>query len=437
MDWWFYLKIIWTAIGFILLGTTAVILWRVRGVLSWNQSLKAELKELGKSAEQASPPRKEGIRIVENRCNAIFRSASPELAEVQGIGDFIVSIAACFHPQSERPELQVTLGRFLRTLEKSLERFDCILKRRGFKRLSNVSIRNIRAAHRWYVRISSTPSYQWFFRHQKNIRNIFRFRLVVFPDPFTWLAFLSNHLTILVLIKYLMADLYLFFGKLALEAYDDNEPLIQEQAQEELENTLKALDAAEDKPELCIDPEICEIRKRLAGFSAMMKFGLSFQEWKDAIYDAAMIISKKYFPESETPIEEAVIGPLLERTRAWTGMFSKGEDFPLIRRFYKMRLETLFRAKNFSDAFMPASVRNFSEKVLKTYGWAKWPLKIYLMLKKISPWKIAAEVGWIAAKKSGLAYIYGKVFDKTCNELETVYRNSRILNHQKKVKTDS
>jgi len=437
MNWWYYLKIIWTGIAFILLCTTALILWRVRGILSWKQSLKAELKELAKAAEAAPSPRKEAILLVENRCTAIFRSASPELIEIKGIADFVVSVATCFHPQSERPELQVTVGRFLRTLEKSLERFDCILKRPGFKRLNAVSIRNIRAAHRRYVQISSSPAYQWFFRHQKSIRNIFRFRLVVFPDPFTWLAFLSNHLTLLVLIKYLMADLYLFFGKLALEAYDDNDPIIQEEAQDELENTLKELDAAEDKPEPCADPEICEIRKRLAGFTAIMKSGLSFEDWKKAVYDAAMIISKKYFPESETPIEEAVVGPLLERTRAWTGIFTKGEDFPFIRRFYKMRLDTLFRAKNFSDNLIPKSVRDFSEKVLKTYGWAKWPLKIYQMLKNVSAWRIATEAGWMAAKKSGLAYIYGKVFDKTCKELETVYRDSRVLNPQKKIKTDS
>ncbi|OQX23845.1 MAG: hypothetical protein BWK80_23910, partial [Desulfobacteraceae bacterium IS3] len=82
--------------------------------------MKAELKELAKAAEAAPSPRKEAILLVENRCTAIFRSASPELIEIKGINDFVVSVATCFHPQSERPELQVTVGRFLRTLEKSL-----------------------------------------------------------------------------------------------------------------------------------------------------------------------------------------------------------------------------------------------------------------------------------------------------------------------------
>ncbi len=437
MDCWYYLKIIWTATAFILLCTTALILWRVRGVLSWKRSLKAELKELAKAAETASPPRKEAVRLVEERCSAVFRSASPEIAEIQDVSGFVVSIAACFHPQSEHPELQVTVGRFLRTMEKSLERFDCILKRPGFKRLGAVSIRNIRAAYSRYLRISSSPAWQWFFRHQKNIRRFSQVRLIIFPDPFTWLAFLSHHLTILMLIKYLMADLYLFFGKLALEAYDEKEPVIQEQSEAELEDTLKALDEAAEQAESCADPGICDIRKRIAGFPAMIKFGPSFEEWKQAVYDAALIISKKYFPESETPLEEAMMGPLLERTREWIGILLKGEDFSFIRRTYKMRLETLFRAKNLSDTFMPKSVRNFSATVMKTYGWAKWPLKIYRMIKDVSPWGITMEVGWMAAKTSGRAYISGKVFDKTCKELETVYRDSRMLNPQKKNKTDS
>ncbi len=46
MDGWFYLKIFWATLSLIILGTTSIILWRVRGILSWKRSLKSELEEL-------------------------------------------------------------------------------------------------------------------------------------------------------------------------------------------------------------------------------------------------------------------------------------------------------------------------------------------------------------------------------------------------------
>jgi hypothetical protein len=152
-----------------------------------------------------------------------------------------------------------------------------------------------------------------------------------------------------------------------------------------------------------------------------------FKGWKNAVYEAAAVISKKYFPESDAPLEEAAVGPLLERTRSWIATFSKGEDFPVVNRFYRMRLETLYRAKDLSGIFLPKTARSFIERALTTYGWLKWPLKVYLLAKEFSPWKIALDLGWTAAKKASLAYIYGKTFDKACNELESVYFCSRKL----------
>ena len=45
-------------------------------------------------------------------------------------------------------------------------------------------------------------------------------RIGLTMQALAWLVFLSNKLTLLILIKYLMVDLYLFFGKLAVDAYD-------------------------------------------------------------------------------------------------------------------------------------------------------------------------------------------------------------------------
>lgn len=431
MDGWVYFKIFWAALSLLILGTTFIILWRVRGIFSWRRSLKAEIEALKKSIDNTKSPRKEGIQIVENRCREIFHSYSPEIGGIKDISQYVIAIAACYHPQSDRPELQITIGHCLQSLEKSLGRFDRILQRRGFKKLQSINIRNIKSAHRWYQRISKSFFYQWYVRYQKMIQRLSKLRLFLLPDPFIWLSYLSYHLTLLVFIKYLMVDLYLFFGKLAVAAYDNERTSFQiEGGEEELEKTLAELVSLEDKEESHMDPQIEEIRNRLVGFPSMMTSNPTFIEWKNAVHEAAGCISEKYFPQSDSPLEEAAMGPLLESTRSWIATFGKGKEFPVLKRFYQMRVDTLYRAKNLSGIILPKPLRIFADKALKTYSWLKWPMKVYRSAKRGSPWKIALEVGWTVSKKASLAYIYGKTFDKACEELDRVYCQSWELKNK-------
>jgi hypothetical protein len=97
-----------------------------------------------------------------------------------------------------------------------------------------------------------------------------------------------------------------------------------------------------------------------------------------------------------------------------------------------MRFDTLNRAKSLSDTFLPKSAQKLVQKTLRTYGWLKWPLRTYRWAKRTSPWRIALTLGWEAAKKTAVAYLYGKMFDKACQELERVYSQSRQLKKQKR-----
>lgn len=431
MDWWVFLKIFWTALAVLILAVTPIILWRIRGILTWKRSLKDELAALQRTAEQASSSRLAAVQIIERRCTEVLRSFSPEFSELGDLPEYLRSIAACYHPDSDRPELQVTIGPFLQSIEKSLDRFDRILQRPGFKKIRSVRIHNIRRARQWYLRISEFGPYQWYVRHQKKIRRISRVRLLIFPDPFTWLAYLSHHLTLLMLAKFLILDLYLFFGKLAVDAYEGATATNGDESEDALEKALEELDALEAREEFIMDPRIRDIRNRLVGLSSVLTSDPTFGAWKDSIYEAAGIVAEKHFPDSEAPLEEAAIGPLLERTRCWIGKLSRGEEYPLIRHFYQMRLDSLFRVKNLSDVVLPRPLRHFIEKTRRTYGWLKWPLKVYRLTRKTSPWRIALAVGWGVTKKAGVSYIYGKTFDTACRELENVYGQSRQLGEKR------
>ena len=130
------------------------------------------------------------------------------------------------------------------------------------------------------------------------------------------------------------------------------------------------------------------------------------------------------FPIPTAPLEEAAIGPLLYRTRSWLSTLGKGNNIILVRHLYKTRLETLFFAKDISDLVLTPTVRGIVRSSFSTYGWLRWPLKIYRRVKRFSLSGVAADLGWILGKKSALALICGRTFDQTCRELDWVYRAS-------------
>ena len=130
-------------------------------------------------------------------------------------------------------------------------------------------------------------------------------------------------------------------------------------------------------------------------------------------------------------VEEAAIGPLLERCLIWIDKMRKGEEHFLTNHFYKIRLKTFLQAKSLSDFLMPGPVRILVERSMKTYGLLKWPLQVYRWVKKRSPWVIAVDVGWFAVKRAGFVYVFGKAFDKACVELEIVYRHSKMIRKEK------
>ena len=427
MDWLLVLKIVWAALSLAALLSVLVVLWRARGILSWKRSLEREMGELAGAGDESDPAAREAAGIVVGRCGEVFGVYSPELGELRDMPDFIRSIAACFHPGVERPELRVTAGAFLRSLEKSLGRLDRLLGMRGFRMLRSITIRNVKSSHEWYARVSRWRLLGWYLGHRRWIRRLSLFRFLILPDPFSLLAYFSHRLTLLTLTKYLMVELYLFSGRLALEAYGNRENRAAAEGREELEEVLEAMETLEEGEETGMDPAVRQVRDRLVGFTAMLTSNPSFIKWKDSVVEAAEIIARKHFPESEAPLEEAALGPLVERTRSWLGAFTKREEYPLLKYFYRMRLETLYKAKNFSETYLPKPVRSVLRTSLRTYVRLKWPMKVYRMIKRISPWKIALEVGWQVTKKAGLARLYGKTFDRACGELEIVYSRSRRL----------
>jgi len=430
MDWWLTWQILRCVLAFgaMLLAVASIIVaWRLRGILSWKRSLRNELKDLNKEVEAVGNTRQQALKVVLERCQRAWRATSPELRELADLSAYIRSIATCFHPGVEKPELRITTGCFLKSAQESIHRLELILRRPGFQRLRRVRIRHIRQSCEWYDRVNQYRIVQTFTRYRKVIKRIFQLRLVILPDPFLWLAYLSNRLTVLTLIRCLLVDVYLFAGKLAIQAYGEEgkEEAIPTEM-DELEKTLEDLDSLKPSEPDITDPQIQEIRNGLVGLTAILISTPGLEDWKKAVRQTAKVIAKKYFPDAERPLEEAALGPLLTRSQIWIKSVCETKKIPAVKRFHRIQIESLYNVKSFTDTLLPKQVQTLVKKTWDMYRWMKWPIKVYQWVKKTSPLGIAMDVGWVVAKKGFINFICRRTFDMAYQELEIVYSQSRM-----------
>ena len=410
----------------VLTATSIIVVWRLRGILNWKRSLSDELKGLNKEAEAAGERKKQALKVVRERCHRLWHATSPELRELADISVYVHSIATCYYPGLEKPELRISIGRFLKSAHDSVDRLELILRRPGFQRLRGIRIRHIRNSYEWYDRVSQYWIVRCVSRYRKLVTKIFQLRLVILPDPFSWLAYLSNRLTMLTLTRCLLVDVYLFVGRLAIQAYDEEgkEELIPSELGE-LEKVLEDLDSLEPSEPDVTDTRILEIRNRLVGFSSILISSPGLEDWKKAVGRAAKVIARKYFPDAKRPLEEAALGPLLTRSQIWIKSVCKTEKIPVVKRFHRIQIQSLYRVKSFTDILLPKHVRIFAKKTWDMYRWMKWPLMVYQGVKKSSSVGIAMDVGWMLSKKAFTNFICRYTFDMACEELEMIYSQSR------------
>ncbi|GAB6909579.1 hypothetical protein JCM12296A_54240 [Desulfosarcina cetonica] len=426
--WWFILKLIWGGLGLGAVGVILIVLGRARGGVRWYRAIQKEMAALSLEAERSGEARQKAIGLVIGTCREISDSFSPEhVIDAERLFAFIRAIAACFFPHSERPELQVSLGQLIKGLDASLSRFDQILHRPGLKQLQSLNVKTVQTLYRWSNGLVQGPWAKWYLAHQKRLRRVFWLRLVILPDPVSWVLFLSRKLVILILLKNLLLDITLYIGKLAIDTFDqpNNRPAAEDP--ENIEETLEALSHADPTPTRGYDPEIAAIRHHLVGLTTVMFSDPTFQRWRTAVREAAEVIARRHFPNADHPLEEAAIGPLLNRTRSLLSTLGKGDSIFFVRYLYQTRIETLLQAKEISTRVLTPKVRGILKTAVAARGWIKWPLKLYRRLKRFSLPGIAADVGWVLGKKTALMLIYGRTFDQACTEMDVVYRQSAAM----------
>ena len=425
---WFY-HILKTGLSLVMLlvaAATLIVLWRLRGVLQWKRSLKHEFRELKDQLNDVSPSHRKALLVVLDRCEGIWKAGFPELSELYGLSEYIQLIAFAFHPDQENPELCITTGTLIRISTHAVQRIQDILCRPGFTRLQHIRIRHIRKARQWFNKISNHRLIQTYIRYRRWINRANLLRLILLPDPFSWLIYLSNQLTILSMTRFFLMDIYLFIGQQAILAY--NHEIQQEVAPQnttELEEELTDLAELVQPEPFLLNPEIQEIRNRLVGFNTLFFHSADISDWKRSFIEALQIISRTHFPDSPEPAEEAVLHSLLERCQYWLQSISNTETLPIIRKLHRIEIRYFYNAKSAVEHPLFRQTGFYAKKSLDIYNWMQWPLMIYRLVNKATPAGMAVSIGWILVKKGTVNYLSRKTFDLTIQEMDMIYRLSR------------
>ncbi|RME84022.1 MAG: hypothetical protein D6785_06015 [Planctomycetota bacterium] len=402
------------------------LLWKFQGIFHWRRSLKKELADLEEELEKIEGPRKEALQLIVNTGKSLLWSLDLNLWDkVQELPSYNRSIAAIYYPNSNQPELEVSLGRFLTCLKECSGRFQIILERPGFQVLQKVKISQIRQSMDWLENLKKMPLLGLIIRYWSRLSSLFRWRLIILPDPFSLVIYLSNHLTLLLLSKYLLLDLYLFVGKLALYAYDEKEEE-KRLNEEEIEKALEELENLEENNLDWMDERLKEIKEKMGGWLSPPTVG----KVKEALREGILYVSTKYFPDSPKPLEEACIGPLLERTYHWVQFLEKGKETKGLSYFYSFHLSTLFTLKEVGSGMMeslPSSLGKVAKTAFSAYRWLKWPRKVWKWIRKTSPLAIALDLGFEAGKRGVVLYISHYIYDTVIYEGNEIYRRSQEL----------
>jgi hypothetical protein len=435
LELWENMRIIAGWLALVLALFTGIVVWRVRGLLNWNRSQQKELAELRTMREGADDVRRQALDQIIACCDALRHSTSLDMSTVTHLPAYWRTIAACYYPEESRPELCLTIGHLLEVARQLADRLEALLRRPGFEHIGKLRVRQVRRTYHWYQRFSASPTIAWILARWQTFRTFRHALRFLLPDPFIWIAYLSQRLTVMMAVRCLLIDLFVFTGKCALEAYDSQ----SEVSPTELENgnTDRVLDAYEnelEKESPVLSPDLAELRSDLTGLPGRLWRPPGLDEWWQAVEKAASMIAAGHFPEASEPLDEATCRVLLDRGRYWLQAMSDARRMPVVRPLYQITLKRLQQIKTVTESDIVRTTGKMAGGAWSLWRWARWPIKVFRWVRRRSPAGVAVEMGSTLAVKATHNYLARYGFDRACRELDMVYRlsvdshNSRVSN---------
>lgn len=422
------MRLLYALVGLCLTIGLGIMLWRVRGILNWKRSLRQELARLYRAKATAEGPREEALGRVIETCEAIWRSNSPDLNQIRELPGYVRKVAGAFFPDERQPELCLSIGGFLSAAQGLTDHIAFLLQRPAFCRLSHLRIRQIHQMFTWYKDLNANPVFAWAIARRSMINRVLHLLRLVLPDPLAWLTYLSRRLTLIMVARCLLLDLYLFTGQSVIDAFDTANDISapdKNQDGQTGETVLEAYEALIKKEGAIKDPELAAIRSNLVGLPARLWNPPDLDEWQTSVKKAAAFIASANFPNSTAPLEEATFYVLLDRSRAWLGAMAECRRISVVRPLYGVSLKRLFQIKAATGNDLIRRTGHIAKGAYTAWRWGRWPVKMLRWIKRGSPAGMAGELAFGLACRAVTNYLFRFGFDRACRELEMVYRISR------------
>ncbi len=425
LDWWQSMRLVWAGLGVGLALAMGVVVWRVRGLLSWKRSQRRELAELRQRQEAVQGDHHRALGEVMAGCESIWRMASPDLGQIAELPLYWRRIAACYYPHEPQPELCLSIGQLLSATQQAAQGLDALLQRPGFDRLGRLRVRQIRRTLEWHRRFNDHPVVAWIMARRRMLRGILHTLRFALPDPVTWIAYLSQRLTVMMAIRCLLVDIYLFTGKVAVDTFDRqrNAPAASEDTKDAAA-VLEAFESSLKGNHGHMTDELATLRNELVGIPARLLNPPSMAQWRQAVEKAARLIAAEYFPSSPAPLEEAQCRVLLNRGSYWLQAMADAHRLPVVRPIYRVSLKRLMQIKAITESDLMQYTGKVASTAWNAWRWARWPVKILRWMRRGSPAGVAVDLGFTLAGKSVLNFLARYGFDRACQELDSVYRLS-------------
>ena len=425
VEWWKHFRFVWAGLGLCLALVTGVVVWRARGLLDWKRSQRRQMTELRRIRDEAENARRQALDEVIASSEAIWRTASPDLTKIAELPGYWRRIAACYHPQEPRPEECLSIGQLLTAGQAMAAGLEQLLGRPGFDRLGRLRVRQLRRTYDWYARLQAHPAVSWIMARRRLASGFGHTLRFVLPDPLTWIAYLSQRLTIMMAVRCLLMDIYLFTGKLAVETFAAQGQSIS--APEDVDSAEAVLDAYEAALAEDCGPrpdELDALRNQLVGLPSRLWNPPGLAEWRQAVEDATNLIAAEYFPASPDPLYEAQCRVLLNRGRYWLQAMAEARRLSVVRPLYRISLKNLIRIKTTYQSDLLRHTGKAAAAAWTAWSWARWPIKILRWVRRRSPVGVAVEIGFTLSSKAVLNYLARLGFDRACQEMDHVYRLS-------------
>jgi len=414
-------QILMAITAFLLAVVTSIMAFRFRVFFKWRRSLSNDLKLFKKQVDPIDGPRQKAQQIVVDTCENIQHAFLADIKLFDQLPQYICSIAACFYPEKDHPEQCISIGNSLFIIQEIAFRLDQLFQKPVLNQFRQLRIRHIVNIYDRLKRMEKNVFFSFYLKYRKIIQKISFIRLIIIPDPFSWIFYLSNQLTIISITRYMLLEIYLYVGRLSIDAYGqsgDNQPISL--SNEELEALMSDLEKIQAVTSPVDMPQLSKIRKKRLGLGKGLLSELSFEQWKKAISESSIAIASYHFADSDQPLLEASVGPLLDRCRYYIKTINTIQSIPVVYKLADVKIEVFFQAKLALDN-VPPQLKQAISSTLKLYRWAKWPITIFRLAQKLTPAGIASSLGWMLTKNSLVFYGYYYTFYFVCNELNIIY----------------